>query len=127
MFNLSGSEILFLLLAGLVVLGPERLPSVLRQVGRIYGELRRMAAGFEKEFKSTLAEPMDEIRKSASEFTSMVNDDFGKVDPVPSPPMSSAISQAPTEPSTPDQIQSLDDPATTNESAVTETPEETQP
>lgn len=95
MFNLSGSEILFLLLAGLVVLGPERLPNVLRQVGRLYGELRRMASGFEKEFKGTFAEPIDELRKSANELTSLVNDDFGKVDEVPSPPMSPERSQKP--------------------------------
>ena len=97
MFNLSGSEILFLLLAGLVVLGPERLPGVLRQVGRLYGELRRMASGFEKEFKGTFAEPLDELKKSANEFTGLVNNDFGTVDQVPSPPMSDARSQNPAE------------------------------
>lgn len=95
-FNLSGSEILFLLLAGLVVLGPERLPGVIRQLGRLYGELRRMASGFEKEFKDTFQEPMNEIKKSASEFTSLAND-FGKVDNEPSPPMSAAKSAAPEE------------------------------
>jgi len=96
-FNLSGSEILFLLLAGLVVLGPERLPGVIRQVGRVYGEFRRMASGFEKEFKSTFEEPINELRKSAQDFTSTFTDDFGTVDNVPSPPMSDAKTQAPEE------------------------------
>jgi len=105
-FNLSGSEIMFLLLAGLVVLGPERLPGVIRQVGRLYGELRRMASGFEKEFKDTFQEPIDELRKSAQEITTLT-DDFGKVDPVPSPPMSpersanpDPVAQDPTKDST---------------------------
>lgn len=94
MFNLSGSEILFLLLAGLVVLGPERLPGVIRQVARLYGELRRMASGFEKEFKDTFQEPINEIKQSAKELTSIA-DDFGKVDTEPSPPMNSARSASP--------------------------------
>jgi Tat protein translocase TatB subunit len=93
-FNLSGSEILFLLLAGLVVLGPERLPGVIRQLGRLYGELRRMASGFEKEFKDTFQEPINEIQKSAQELTS-ITEDFGKVDTEPSPPMNAAKSAAP--------------------------------
>lgn len=94
MFNLSGSEILFLLLAGLVVLGPDRLPGVIRQVGRLYGELRRMASGFEKEFKDTFQEPINDIKKSAKELTGLTND-FGKVDTEPSPPMNAAKSATP--------------------------------
>ena len=42
MFNLTGSEIMFLLIIGLVVLGPEKLPDAIRRVGRLYGELKRM-------------------------------------------------------------------------------------
>jgi sec-independent protein translocase protein TatB len=95
-FNLSGSEIMFLLLAGLVVLGPERLPGVIRQLGRLYGELRRMASGFEREFKDTFQDPINEIKKSAQEFTDLTND-FGKVDTEPSPPMSAQRSAAPPE------------------------------
>ena len=96
MFNLSGSEILFLLLAGLVVLGPDRLPGVIRQLGRLYGELRRMASGFEKEFKDTFQDPINDIKKSAKELTGMTTD-FGKVDTEPSPPMNPAKSAAPDE------------------------------
>lgn len=109
MFNLSGSEILFLLLAGLVVLGPERLPGVIRQVGRVYGEFRRMASGFEKEFKSTFEEPINELRRSAEDFTSTFTDDFGTVDNVPSPPMSDAKTQLPEELADPTVPQASDD------------------
>lgn len=65
MFNLSGSEIVFILLAGLVVLGPEKLPGAIRQVGRIYAELRRMGQGFQDELRTTLDEPMRELRETA--------------------------------------------------------------
>ena len=56
-FNLSGSEIIFLLLAGLVVLGPERLPGVIRNVGRVYGQVRRMAQGLKTKLKKRSLNP----------------------------------------------------------------------
>lgn len=65
MFNLSSSELVFLLLIGLVVLGPEKLPGALRQFGRIYSELRRVGQGFQTELRSALDEPMREIRDTA--------------------------------------------------------------
>lgn len=83
-FNLGGGEIVFLLIAGLVVLGPERLPSVLRTVGKTYGELRRMARGFEQEMKSGFEEPLKEIKRTAEGITKTA---FGEIDTEPSPPM----------------------------------------
>ena len=82
-FNLSGSEIIFLLLAGLVVLGPERLPGVLRTVGRIYGQVRGVAQGLEKEIKDTFAEPVSDLKQTAQQIRA----GFGEVDTEPSPPM----------------------------------------
>lgn len=83
MFNLSGSEVVFLLIAGLVVLGPERLPGVIRKVGQIYGDLRRATQGFEKDFKDSFKEPLDEITNLTQEFRA----GFGEIDTEPSPPM----------------------------------------
>lgn len=102
MFNLSGSEVVFLLLAGLVVLGPERLPSVIRRVGRTYGQLRRMASSFEAEVKETFGEPLDEIRGAVKGLSDEVNKAtasgkwFGEVDDEPSPPMRPERSAAPS-------------------------------
>ena len=83
MFNLSGSEILFLLVAGLVVLGPERLPGVIRRVARTYAELKKVTQTFEKEFRETFDEPLRELRSTADEL----RNGFGEVDPEPTPPM----------------------------------------
>ena len=83
-FNLGGGEIVFLLVAGLVVLGPERLPSVLRTVGKTYGDLRRMARGFEQEMKSGFEEPLREIKQTADGIKKTA---FGEVDTEPTPPM----------------------------------------
>lgn len=65
MFNLSGSEIVIILLLALVVLGPEKLPEAIRRFGRLYGELKRMSTGFQSEFKTAFEEPMRELRETA--------------------------------------------------------------
>ena len=104
MFNFTGSEIVFLLVAGLVVLGPERLPGVIRSVARVYGELRRMATGLEKELrdtigdpvgdiKSTIANPLHDLRRTADS----IRTGFGEVDTEPSPPMRPERSATPEE------------------------------
>lgn len=66
MFNLSGSEIIFLLLMGLVVLGPDRLPDAVRRIGKTYGEFKKMTTGFQQEMRSALDEPMRELRETAN-------------------------------------------------------------
>lgn len=65
MFNLSGSEIVVILLLALIVLGPEKLPEAIRRFGRVYGELRRMSRGFQSEFKNAFDEPARELRETA--------------------------------------------------------------
>ena len=66
MFNLSGSEIVVILLLALVVLGPEKLPDAIRRFGRTYGELKRMSSSFQEEMRSTIEEPMREMRETAN-------------------------------------------------------------
>jgi sec-independent protein translocase protein TatB len=65
-FNLSGSEIVVILLLALVVLGPEKLPDAIRRFGRTYGELKRMSSSFQEEMRSTIEEPMREMRETAN-------------------------------------------------------------
>ena len=65
MFNLSGSEIVVILLLALVVLGPEKLPDALKRAGRTYAELKKMGNSFQEEVKSALDEPMKEMRDTA--------------------------------------------------------------
>ena len=64
-FNLQGSEIIFILLLALVVLGPEKLPSAIKRFAQTYSELRKMGTGFQTELKSALDEPMREMRETA--------------------------------------------------------------
>lgn len=52
MFNVNGSELLIILLVALVVLGPQRLPTVARQIGQTLGIVREMARGFQNEIEA---------------------------------------------------------------------------
>jgi sec-independent protein translocase protein TatB len=76
MFNLSGSEIVFLLLIALIVLGPEKLPEAVRKFGKAYAEFKKMSTGFQSELKTALDEPMREMRETAEAFKKAANFDF---------------------------------------------------
>lgn len=65
MFNISGTEIIVILLLALVVLGPEKLPDAMRKAGRTYSELKRMSTSFQTEMRDALDEPMKEMRDTA--------------------------------------------------------------
>lgn len=111
MFNLTGSEIIVILLLALVVLGPEKLPDAIRRFGRTYGEFKRMSAGFQSEFRSALDEPVREMRDTA-EMLGRVTDfraadivdpsrpDGGPASPAPdagTPAATEAVDRAPTD------------------------------
>ena len=64
-FNVQGSEIVFLLLIALVVLGPEKLPDAIRKFTRTYAEFKKVAGGFQGELRQALDEPMRELRSTA--------------------------------------------------------------
>jgi sec-independent protein translocase protein TatB len=85
MFNLSGSEIVFLLLLALIVLGPEKLPEAVRRFGKAYAEFKKMSTGFQSELKTALDEPMREMRETADAFKKAVNFDFEEGDDEPAP------------------------------------------
>jgi Tat protein translocase TatB subunit len=63
-FNLTGSEIVVILLLALVVLGPEKLPDAIRRFGRTYAELKKLGTGFQDEFKAAIDQPMREMRET---------------------------------------------------------------
>lgn len=63
-FNVQGSEMIFLLLVALVILGPEKLPDAIRKFTKAYTEFKKMANGFQGELKQVLDEPMREMRET---------------------------------------------------------------
>ena len=62
MFNLGAGELLVILIVALLVLGPTKLPGAARQMGKAMAELRRMTAGFQKEFQDAVNEPVEGFR-----------------------------------------------------------------
>jgi Tat protein translocase TatB subunit len=80
-FNLTGGEIVILLLIGLVVLGPEKLPEAMRTFGRFYNEVRRVASGIQSDVTKTFSEPLDELKKSANDARRLFHDDTPESDP----------------------------------------------
>ena len=50
MFGVGPEELMLILIVALLVLGPERLPRMARDVGRVVGELRRTSDEFREEF-----------------------------------------------------------------------------
>lgn len=64
MFNVGPGEALAILVIALIVLGPEKLPEVIRTVGRVMGELRRMSSSFQSELRNAIDDPTldDEAR-----------------------------------------------------------------
>jgi sec-independent protein translocase protein TatB len=54
MFNVGGGEIIVILLLALLVLGPDKLPSTAKKVGKFLHEFRRMTSGFEQEVRKAM-------------------------------------------------------------------------
>ena len=76
MLNISGSELAFLLLIALVVFGPEQLPEAVRRASKAYGEFKKMTSRFQAETRSTLEEPVREMRETADAMRKAANLDW---------------------------------------------------
>ncbi|WP_018684044.1 Sec-independent protein translocase protein TatB [Actinokineospora enzanensis] len=61
--SIGWSEILVLAVAGLFILGPERLPSAAAWVGRNIRKVREFASGARDQLKGELGPDFDELRK----------------------------------------------------------------
>jgi sec-independent protein translocase protein TatB len=57
MGNLGGGELLVILVLGLLVLGPTRLAVVAQEIGRLVGQVRRVAGGFQEELRDLVEDP----------------------------------------------------------------------
>ena len=85
MSSMGGSEFLLLCLIGLLILGPERLPRVARQIGSWVGKARRMTRSMQRQLEDevnaekNLGFDPDELKKSLDPTQMMTprdDDDF---------------------------------------------------
>ena len=54
MFGIGGQELILLMLIGLIVLGPERLPRIANQLGNWLGQARRMTRVMKRQLEEEL-------------------------------------------------------------------------
>ncbi len=69
MFGIGSGEILVILIVALLVLGPDKLPSMARTLGKGMGELRRLSMDFHRALNSEV-EPGDFTRAGEDERSS---------------------------------------------------------
>ncbi len=63
MINIGWPEFLILVVAGLFILGPERLPSAAAWLGRTVRQVREYATGAREQLRSELGPEFDELRQ----------------------------------------------------------------
>lgn len=52
---------------GLIILGPEKLPSAMRRAGKVYREIRNLTSNMQREVNKVMEEPIREVRKLVDE------------------------------------------------------------
>jgi sec-independent protein translocase protein TatB len=74
--DLGFSELLFIVLLALIVVGPRRLPELARQFGRIMAEIKRASNDFQAQVQEEVRQL--EIEEAAKKFETAVglNDDL---------------------------------------------------
>src|SRR5204862_7396991 len=78
MFDIGWSELVVIAVVALVAIGPKELPGVLRTVGQWIGKARKLAGGFQGQFREAMREAemadlkksFDEVKEAATGFTS---------------------------------------------------------
>jgi len=71
--NITGGEIVIILLVALIVLGPQRLPEAARQVSKAFREFRRVQNTVQSEIRATLDAAGEPIRESTKPVTETVD------------------------------------------------------
>jgi sec-independent protein translocase protein TatB len=66
MFDIGFSELFVIMLVGLLVIGPERLPKVARTLGALFGRLQRYVNDVKADISREVE--LEELRKMKTEF-----------------------------------------------------------
>ena len=98
MFDSVGwGELAVLLILGILIFGPERLPKVAADAGRLVRELRRMASGVRQDLRDELGVDVDELRRL--DPRRFLDDDDPEPEHAPAaPPVLAAGERAPYDP-----------------------------
>ncbi|MGR0159411.1 Sec-independent protein translocase TatB [Paenarthrobacter nitroguajacolicus] len=61
MFGINGPEFILLLIIGVLVIGPSRLPEYTQKLANVVKEVRRMASGAREQIKEEVGIDIDEV------------------------------------------------------------------
>jgi sec-independent protein translocase protein TatB len=73
--SIGWAEILVLVVAGLFILGPERLPSAAAWLGRNVRKVREYATGAREQLRSEMGDDFEELRKPLQDLQQLRNFD----------------------------------------------------
>ena len=114
--NVGWGEVLVLIVAGLFILGPERLPSAAAWLGRTVRQVKDYATGAREQLRSELGPEFDELRKPLEDLRGIRNFDprsavtrhlFDGNDPLESSASGGGNGHRPPETSRPQRSESL--------------------
>ena len=95
--SLGGGEVIAILIIGLIVLGPEKLPDAIKKFGNIYGEFRRMSQGFQSELRDAFDEPLQSLRGTAQMMQDSVNQPLQAITDMKAPVVGGAAAAEPVD------------------------------
>lgn len=72
MFNIGFSEMVVLVIIGLIVIGPEQLPDLARRLIRLVNDIKRM--------KEEVMQPLDDLKDEAVDILHKVREEGQKVE-----------------------------------------------
>jgi len=70
-FGMGWGEIIIILVVGIFVLGPERIPVAVRWVSETLTKVRSMAAGAQEELRKEIGPELDELRRQVADLQSL--------------------------------------------------------
>jgi Tat protein translocase TatB subunit len=85
-FDIGMPEFMIIAVVALVVLGPERLPDLMRRAGRAYRQMREMSSQLTGEFQRQLEEGMKEVEEVSATVNSAWQDATSLDDSAKGPP-----------------------------------------
>lgn len=74
MFGMSLGELALIGVVILIVFGPQRLPEIAKQLGKVAGDLRKVSDGFRKEFYNAVYKPTDFTQSIQRELKAVINE-----------------------------------------------------
>ena len=118
MFDIGFAELLVLAVIAMVVIGPERLPGVMRTVGKTVGQARRFVTGLQNQIEQEIK--LDELNKKIMAETKDLDIDLNKPassllkdeEPAPAETATAASTELPEAPEVENSIGQPDTSAT---------------